>query len=1035
MNPEGWLSFYITMAILFILFAIFIPIVMKDRMRFSFMDKTKLDKDNINLWGKFPGDLKTELNHNFKFFDYSQSKNSLSLINSSIIINESIDYNITSTDQNNDHINIYSKKNYELKNDSKIDNINSISMGIFELLETLSNTPEYQKVSNSMKYLFEKIIGNEEVFNKKLYAINSHKTLDEKTLKEIFKKIKSEDVKDKLYKDEIYGFNKLSGYYRWVILINNSSLYNNVLWIKDTFDLSNEEIESILGKENYLNQEYEKFKKSLIDIFKCPSTGCGDLLIYYQLINRKISQKFDIENINKLNYLIDPFLENDIKYEMDEYFENEFKDKKYEDYSINETILEKILKGSNSLYNPSNTISLLNNNKTKNFEEIKKKYSISESQSKFIIKYFFDYLPSIFSKITIKNETIEINKNSRAFSSFLQIIVDNSFGKLIKNSNLLSILRSQIIYAKIKKDQNESENLCEELFQKTLDDGRRVLKICSNSKFNLSNIEVVNEWVKPYKCSLTGKYEDCNMTIFNELNKVIYFSYEDLKKFYSNDTFGYYIQYTNNIIKEHYKCKDQCTDYYLAKLQYTTCGVTNNPPDIIKDKKSDSIKNWDSSFDVEVELKFYQKNCSDEDCNEISNGAVMSLYNTTKYILNSENNDAYNNRILIDGIFSLYSKKEYQSEFGKKLNIKNSQTFIDSFRDMIKTQILKGNLYQKYKPLNIIFGNNDEDKLYIQILSNGDFSDNFKPNKEKTTGFNFYNITQNEILDFDNIQIETKNNKDNDKQILRRIVKINNSTYFNIKKEEYNPLSNKTIEIDAPLYNSFDISNNTDIWFSDGFQYDSKLDKIYYYDELSSRILQFDYEKKKEYNSINCKKYILNNKNISLNLNEKEEIDFKLNESFGLISQRFNKPFVISSIDNEKIKDKIKIDDITNKESYFCIDEYTNMVLESNLNLIYSIYSKEFGNIVSMIENNEIYPFILYNRNYLVNIESYNKIFSESDSFKNWRLFVIIFSLVCALVFICLAVYYGYILKYKYNIPVDSNEKIIPDIIDDGNNE
>ena len=152
-----------------------------------------------------------------------------------------------------------------------------------------------------MKYLFEKIIGNEAVFYKKLYAINSHKTLDKKTIKEkVFNKIQRENVKDKLYKDEIYGFNKLSGYYRWVVLINNSSLYNNVLWIKDKFDLSNEDIESILGKENYLNQEYEKFKKSLIDIFKCPSTGCGDLLIYYQLINRKISQNFNIENINKL---------------------------------------------------------------------------------------------------------------------------------------------------------------------------------------------------------------------------------------------------------------------------------------------------------------------------------------------------------------------------------------------------------------------------------------------------------------------------------------------------------------------------------------------------------------------------------------------------------------------------------------------------------------------------------------------------------------------------------------------------------------
>ena len=53
MNREEWLSFYITMALLFILLAIFIPILMKDRMKLSFQDKTKLDKDNINLCGKF----------------------------------------------------------------------------------------------------------------------------------------------------------------------------------------------------------------------------------------------------------------------------------------------------------------------------------------------------------------------------------------------------------------------------------------------------------------------------------------------------------------------------------------------------------------------------------------------------------------------------------------------------------------------------------------------------------------------------------------------------------------------------------------------------------------------------------------------------------------------------------------------------------------------------------------------------------------------------------------------------------------------
>jgi hypothetical protein len=386
---------------------------MKDRMKLSFRDKTIPDKDNINLWGKFPGDLKTELNHNFNFFDYSNSKNSIPLINSSIILNETIDYNIINTDEKIDHINIYSKKNYTIKEDSKINKIDSISMGIFELLETLSNTPEYQKGINSMKYLFEKIIGNEETFNKKLYAFSSIESLDEKTLKDkVLNKITSKEVKDKLITNEKYGFKQLSGYYKWVVLINNSSLYNNVLWIKDEFHLSDEEIESILGKGNYLNQEYEKFKKNLIETFKCKTTGCGNLLIYYQLINRNVSQHFKIDNINKLNNLVDPFLENDINYEMDEYFKNIFKDKKYEDYSLNETILETILRGPNSLYNPSNIIFLINNYKTNNFEEINKKYSITNLQTELIIKYFFDYLPSTFSKIKMKNETIEINSNA-----------------------------------------------------------------------------------------------------------------------------------------------------------------------------------------------------------------------------------------------------------------------------------------------------------------------------------------------------------------------------------------------------------------------------------------------------------------------------------------------------------------------------------------------------------------------------------------------------------------------------------------------
>ena len=77
------------------------------------------------------------------------------------------------------------------------------------------------------------------------------------------------------------------------------------------------------------------------------------------------------------------------------------------------------------------------------------------------------------------------------------------------------------------------------------------------------------------------------------------------------------------------------------------------------------------------------------------------------------------------------------------------------------------------------------------------------------------------------------------------------------------------------------------------------------------------------------------------------------------------------------------------------------------------------------------YILLFFIRYYSVNVDSYNQIFSESESFKNWRLFVIIFSSICAFIFICLAVFYGYKFKFEYNVPVVSNEKIIPESNED----
>ena len=1027
MTNKTWIIFFIILACIFLLITILVPIILKSNIKRKSKSKSKPNSDNINLWARFPGDLETQLFHSFKFYDYSkinETNSEIPLSDSNIIFKEFINYSIINFDDKNDEIFFNSKKTYNIQSNSKEKYVTTPSMGLFELLESLINQPKYIKGINGIKYLFERAIGNYEIFNKKLFTVYSHDYLmyDEKRLKDIiFSKIKNEETKNKLIYNEEYGFNTTKGYFKWVLLIGNDDLVKNSDWINEQFSLSKDEINSIIGKEEFLSRYLDSFINKLSKELGCDSSkGCGDSLIYYQILNRNVTKVIGIDNISELMKKIGLPLEIDISPEMDIYFDQIYSKKvegKYNEYSLTEKQLFNIVKGDYSIYSPSNAIYLLNINITKNTTKAYELYSLNEKQLQFITDYIFDFLLNKISYITIKenNKEYTIDENAKTFINFLQILVDNSYGKLIKNNNLLSILRSLIIWKQLEIEIKQNNNLCEDIFQKALDDGKRVLVICQNPKFNLSSIDIVNQWVKPYKCSITGKYDECDMTIYNEINKIIFFNEDDLKKFYDEDIFGKYIISTDKIIKEHYKCKGECSNTYLSKLQYTTCEVTKNPPDIISEKKKDSIKDWDpKNFQVPVELKYYQKNCGN-DCNEKSNGAILSLYNTTKNILQIENFEAYNNKILLESIYTLYINKITSSDLGKKLDISNSENFFNTFQEMIKSQIFNDTIYQNYSTtLNIIYGNSKEDKMYMKFLSNGDYSEGFKPNKNKTTGFNFYfysKLYSNDIK-YDDFTIQT--NQIDKSQILRKIVKMNSFPIFNIKKEEYDLITNQYIQIGAPLYNYYDIEKG-DIWFSDGYQYESDLETIYYYDELSSRILEFKYKGIKTYNdTIECNNYIMSNQNISLNINEERDINYNLNETFGLVSQKFNKPFVISSLDNEEIKKKIKIDNEQIENNNICVDPLSNMVLESNLTLVYSIYTKNFGNIFTRLKNNDFYPIILYNRKYNVSIDSYDKVFPGIISYYNWRLFIIIFGLILTAIFIGLSVLFY--LRYHNDI-------------------
>ena len=121
-------------------------------------------------------------------------------------------------------------------------------MGLFELLETLTNKPNYQKGIFGIKYLLDKAVGNSDLFNKKLYCVYSHQKLisdEKKFFENVFSKIKNEETKKKLFSHEKYGFKYLTGFFKWIILLKKQDIIDNIIWIKEEFSLDKEEINSI----------------------------------------------------------------------------------------------------------------------------------------------------------------------------------------------------------------------------------------------------------------------------------------------------------------------------------------------------------------------------------------------------------------------------------------------------------------------------------------------------------------------------------------------------------------------------------------------------------------------------------------------------------------------------------------------------------------------------------------------------------------------------------------------------------------------
>ena len=73
------------------------------------------------------------------------------------------------------------------------------------------------------------------------------------------------------------------------------------------------------------------------------------------------------------------------------------------------------------------------------------------------------------------------------------------------------------------------EDICPFIMQRALDDGKKVLKICSNPQTLFNSPYTLAKWFAPYNCVKSGDESKCDMTTINNLKKIVYIIYQEKK--------------------------------------------------------------------------------------------------------------------------------------------------------------------------------------------------------------------------------------------------------------------------------------------------------------------------------------------------------------------------------------------------------------------------------------------------------------------------------------------------------------------------
>ena len=1004
-NKKVWLIIGVAACLLttlFLILVIALPNSKEDSALEDTKTKSSITTENNNLWASFPGELKTQTTHKFDIFDYSEASPK---IGDSITLEEEIKYeNIEFKD---DKAYFDAKSTYKINQKGQSTNpITTYSLGLFETLETLANPPLYQKSINSILYLMQKVFQSPEVFFDHLFAKNLFNEVqkDQQKIKDsIFKDVDPEKVNKIFSTEEFqeYSFMNNKGVYQWTKGINH---LDTCKWLESVFFLTKEEIDSIFSKdrEGSLYKLSTSFHDKIKSAIQCQEPeNCDMAMIYEQLINGNTGKVSDetVDDIKKLYELYDPALfPFNASPELYRYFdiyktESGKPEITYDTYKLTREQLTKLLDTSSqsSLFSSKNMAQILISFQSNNVEKIANLYGITADQVNFLCNYIFKYLPNLLVYNEYNNNAQKVTPIAKAYTAITQKSVEETYFELNKLGNIFMNLTMEEIWNKFLSKfggEFEPDELCPLIMQHALDDGRKVLKICSDPKTSFNSLPTLEKWIEAYLCLQKEDQTQCNMTLIKYLESIVYITEDEIKAIYDKELLGGVIDGVFDEYKKAYECPDICDDDYLKKMQFWKNLVTEKMPG---GKKYDSIcQMFPDIIDHPVEISYYAKKMEyQEEIPESDIDIIISLTPKIKgNILLEENYKAFNAKMKLEQELSLM--KDLNAEH-KSITFLNNALF---FKNGIKSNYLSID--------SLLQGTYEEDKTYIDYLSQGNYYDNFKPGIKSTTGFNFgINLNTGEKkekeIKFDRYGIVTTLD---DKKELRKIININDNTLLNIQKEDYDYTTNTYTNIDTLVFNNPLLTG--DKAYIDGFQYDQSVNEIYYYDKISSRPFKFTFAEEKEIEEdITCRKYVLDKSDLSYGINEESDLDSKK----ALFSQKMNKPFVVN------------VDDALG-ENYICVEVNTNMVLQSEIHFVYGLYTKNYGKIYPNIENDKIYQLFNYAKNYKVDIPSFNEVFPFIEDAKSFKSTFIPIGVVFLVIFFAIAIFAFYRWYKKKDINV-----------------